>query len=1090
LEAVQPPRALRPTRSVPALPPARKTIAALEEREEASAGVGRASALLLSSGVLRAGAGDRAPPAADAEPRQPAGMFETMAIWRAASRQLGVPQLPRMPLLSDRVVIEGQPVEDTRQAYALAEAVRAVAPREVCLEDVSMTDMGAGRIVETAVACGRLLILHISGSYLNHRTCAALFVHGHRGATIQDLSLVHCGLGGDLPLEDSADLPPASAKTYAKCKAILLGREEPEEDESSTPWPWQPPAGQVPAGRVTPMPVALPVFAQLVRLCSATRRLDLSGHQLSATAVQCLSHALASAALEELQINCCGIPAESTDVLAAGLGKNRGLLWLGLRGSLLDAAPSSLSALLDSAGRHMRLAHLDIAESPLYQDCFRDLCAALRWSCSLLAVHVLGGAPFVNASKVDAGIRQWIAQHGASTATAVSRGGSRSTQEFNDSPKLREDTEGVTDHDIDEEAEELVISRALHIEGLAAWRVAPAQPRAAVPGPEAQQPAGSGQMAATKTDAAAVLSTSLDQRAGARQDAPCSWMPGCCWICGRCRTVEYRWTVPDQGEGSDSGAGGARLFLRPSFADFEQIELRRCRGAGERRVQFATRMLVPPGSHCHLFETNSAPSRSKVALGSTGERSKGKAEQAPPTLLHATSEPTEEDMSKLPISEHQLDRLQRLCVQLRYAGPTNLRSIEAEEGRFQIPESIPPEDPFEAEPDPWAETPARAAQLRGCFEADLPQLRLSELCRADEEAEVTQVLWELYDHLYETYAIYAGRSQWPLVRHVDVYAFFDEAKLLQANLPIAASMALAAGEVRPKGRASDSEEGPALNEEGLVREITARTPLQLASGHGTILLQDVKLILMQTRAKGGTGQQDGACAGQLSASRQRRTEIAHQQAIEGAPITRPQFIEMLARTAIATRSDNPPVAVALRSFVDCVLARHVFRAPLARFPRGLQCQPGEVRDKLLAGRKTLLEAWERYGGSEVSFQRFAQLLRINDQHFTAKHVASVYALARQPDPAAILRPASVGLGFNEFCEAVARMGLTWQAVPRATQRLAPSRADATAPHRAGQFALPSGHPVRQKAIAAHIEAFLAKVEERLKPSVKGSHSLL
>ncbi|CAK0871173.1 unnamed protein product, partial [Prorocentrum cordatum] len=267
------------------------------------------------------------------------------------------------------------------------------------------------------------------------------------------------------------------------------------------------------------------------------------------------------------------------------------------------------------------------------------------------------------------------------------------------------------------------------------------------------------------------------------------------------------------------------------------------------------------------------------------------------------------------------------------------------------------------------------------------------------EAEVTQVLWELYDHLYETYAIYAGRSQWPLVRHVDVYAFFDEAKLLQANLPIAASMALAAGEVRPKGRASDSEEGPALNEEGLVREITARTPLQLASGHGTILLQDVKLILMQTRAKGGTGQQDGACAGQLSASRQRRTEIAHQQAIEGAPITRPQFIEMLARTAIATRSDNPPVAVALRSFVDCVLARHVFRAPLARFPRGLQCQPGEVRDKLLAGRKTLLEAWERYGGSEVSFQRFAQLLRINDQHFTAKHVASVYALARQPDPA-------------------------------------------------------------------------------------------
>lgn len=552
--------------------------------------------------------------------------------------------------------------------------------------------------------------------------------------------------------------------------------------------------------------------------------------------------------------------------------------------------------------------------------------------------------------------------------------------------------------------------------------------------------------------------------------------------------MEYRWTVPDQGEGSDSGAGDARLFLRPSFADFEQIELRRSRGAGKRRVQFATRMLVPPGSHCHLFETSSAPPPArpgKVGLASTSEKSK--VEPAPPTLLHATVEQTEKDMSRLPLSEHQLDRLQRLCVQLRYAGPTNLRSFEAEEGHFQIPESIPPEDPFEAEPDPWAETKARAAQLRGCFDADLPELRLSELCRADEEAEVTQVLWELYDRLYETYAIYAGRSQWPLVRHVDVYAFFDEAKLLQANLPIAASLALAAGEAKPKEPASAPGAGPAPGEEGLVRETTARTPMQFASGHGTILLQDVKLILMQTRAKGGTGHPDGSGGFAASASRQRRSEIAHQQAIEGAPITRPQFIEMLARTAIATRSDNPPVAAALRSFVDSVLARHVFRAPLARFPRGLQCQPGEVRDKLLAGRKTLLEAWERFGGSDVSFQRFAQLLRINDQHFTAKHVASVCALARQPDPAAILWPASVGLGFNEFCEAVARMGMTWQAVPRATQRLA---SPAAAPQRTGQFVLQSGQPVRQKAIAAHIEAFLAKVEERLKPSVKGNHSLL
>lgn len=56
-------------------------------------------------------------------------------------------------------------------------------------------------------------------------------------------------------------------------------------------------------------------------------------------------------------------------------------------------------------------------------------------------------------------------------------------------------------------------------------------------------------------------------------------------------------------------------------------------------------------------------------------------------------------------------------------------------------------------------------------------------------------------------------------------------------------------------------------------------------------------------------------------------------------------------------------------------------------------RPGPDSD--LAAR-TIHEAWERFGGSETTFQSLTQLMRLCDTHFTAKHVSSIYALSRRP----------------------------------------------------------------------------------------------
>merc|ERR1719408_167434 len=134
----------------------------------------------------------------------------------------------------------------------------------------------------------------------------------------------------------------------------------------------------------------------------------------------------------------------------------------------------------------------------------------------------------------------------------------------------------------------MILCRARHVQALTAWRVT-------MP-PTSQKAAG---------------------KKGEAVSAPLSWMPSGCWICKKCTTVDFRWVVPDQGEGDDSGGTGARLFVRPSFADFQRVELQRERTEGSKRVAFWGQALVPPGMHSYIFESireESAQKRSKTLL--------------------------------------------------------------------------------------------------------------------------------------------------------------------------------------------------------------------------------------------------------------------------------------------------------------------------------------------------------------------------------------------------------------------------------------------------------------------------------------------
>lgn len=86
-----------------------------------------------------------------------------------------------------------------------------------------------------------------------------------------------------------------------------------------------------------------------------------------------------------------------------------------------------------------------------------------------------------------------------------------------------------------------------------------------------------------------------------------SWMPADCWLCLHCEAVNYVWEVPDKGPGCETATDGARVFVRPSFANFACIELARQQTAALERVQYSGHILVPGGTeHYHMYESQLA----------------------------------------------------------------------------------------------------------------------------------------------------------------------------------------------------------------------------------------------------------------------------------------------------------------------------------------------------------------------------------------------------------------------------------------------------------------------------------------------------
>jgi len=996
--------------------------------------------------------------------QKPAGLFESTAVYRQACSQLDVEPLKPIPIFGECVEISNHSIESTRHCYAVAETVQVCAPKELLLVDAMLTDMGAARIVESAMMKGQLRSLNITGSCLSYLTCAALgtCLRTRAGASLTALSLRECGLGGDLD-EELAELPERAASLYARSRVALLG--EPEVDAESveaaegeplaasaevrpspavesTPKegrlagfapktfgadaadPSAEGAGaaagegeglmaegeeEVPAPPSQPMPVALPLFAQLARPGCNLKRLDLSRSALSLTAVACIGKGLGSSSLEDLVLNHCSIQDESLDVIAQGLVENRTLLQLHLRHNIFSGEAGISTALIDAASRHVRLALLDVAENLLPKECIEEFCSAFRWSCSLVSVHLLGAEQDPNAVQIAAGLRKWVAEGSQGGAVAMEGEGSEGQGSLGE------------DHEADAEgaSEEMILCRALHVDGLESWRVvAPA----------------------TRHE---TVAADLASEAAKEEKALRSWMPPFCWICSQCSAVDYRWVVPDTGAGDTSGTSGARLFVRPSFADFTRVELKRERISGARRVQFSARLLVPPGEHCHVFE---------VVVGAKQE------------LLCSEREPSVELM-EAPLKPAQQEALERVCRQNRYSGRINTLSKVTTEG-FQIPEQdLASENLAPADFDVWAEPVARQERLRQCYEVDIRHLHLSDLCHKDEEAEVKAVLWELYGRFYDTYAIFAGRSQWPLIRQVDVYGFFEQAHLLDRG-PMATVQQASPSTSPPTSPGG----GEAATEQA---EVAAAPPPPPAR---PLMLQDVQQMLLHTMAQrredSSKGRRSGAGAAAAAKSR---------EGSSGGTITRPQFIEVLLRAAILLSSRTPSTALSFRRFADTILAGRVMQAPLAPFPRGLLMEAGDLSSALLARRKTLREAWERFGGSGAAFQRLAQLLKLCDRSFTAKHVASIYGLSRRPE--ADFQPTKTGsssLRYDEFCEAVARLALIWQ---RSSQRSLFAAAPGAGDGRAFPPQPQPGRPVKQKAIAGRLEAFMAKLAERMKPSI-------
>lgn len=1031
------------------------------------------------------------------------GMFEASALYREACGQLGVPVqemiVPR-PIFGDSVEVSSLVVVGTKQCYAVAEALRACMPRKIAFTNTVMTDMGAARIAEAAVNGCRLESLRVTGTCLGYRFCTALYdcLRTKNGNTLSEITLRGCGFGLNLDVEPR-ELPALVANTYNKCLSALpegiidparedadlraaspsepgddFGEEVPnaeetkmddadaqrmkrkqkaeqKQDEDSNrdeeqeadgalecvapveaPW-WE--EETAPSRNI---PVALPLIIHIGRPGSAIKRLDLSATEFTLEMARCIGWALSNSQMEALILDRCCIDDAALSAVTNGLAQNNMLMDLSLRGNNLSGAADPVSELIHIAGRHASLAHFDFADNPINPKCVTELLSLMRYSCSVLCMHILGTAiPGEDAQKVAWECRAWVEENMSSLDAAVARVcGDREDSD-------EEDT-------FFEVAEEMILCRARHVDALTAWRVT------------------SHTLHAKKKAA----------NKGEVVTAPRSWMPSGCWICRKCATVDFRWVVPDRGEGDETGSTGARLFVRPSFAEYSRVELQRDRAEGSKRVAFMGQVIVPPGTHSYIFESLS---------------------QANAKMLLCARDQSSAELAAITTKDESPPLLD-MCKEYGYGGRINVLP-PVKESDFKIPEHFETEGKSEQEADAWSEDPIRQKVLYECYHVDLPCLHFDEICHVDEEDEVKGTVWEIYGYLYDTYAMYAGRSLWPLIRQVDVYSFFEEGGLLDrgpmsfdgftdqldTTEQTARECEAKQGEPSPTHSAGNVSQGGSSPSRSVTdspskqhckrsaRCCAAGTPAEaLASAvkgdvGQPLSTQDIQQMIVQTiTRRKNTIRHDATWS-------QHRKQLVVQRTLEGAPITRPQFVEVLLRAAVALRGREPSTSVALRQFSERILAGRIMRPPLSPFPRGALLKAGVVRDALLARRKSLRQAYERFGSNETSFQRLAQLLKLCDRCFTAKHVASIYALSRRPIKCA--NPQSSTLDYDEFSEAVARLSLVWQPNVGLAMVSNPGTARACPPQPR------VGEPVNQKRVAARLEAFLERLTERMKPTV-------
>lgn len=357
--------------------------------------------------------------------------------------------------------------------------------------------------------------------------------------------------------------------------------------------------------------------------------------------------------------------------------------------------------------------------------------------------------------------------------------------------------------------------------------------------------------------------------------------------------------------------------------------------------------------------------------------------------------------------------------------------------KFQIPEGVSgPEQVTPEEIDDWSQGPSRIQALSDCFEEDVKIIYLKDVCHVDDEEAVKEALRSKYDLYYECYALFAGRSQWPFVRYVDMFSVFEEARVVDRT----------GGRKRMEKR--------------------------------RLHMQDIHVMITQTLANHNGG--DPVTAPEAEGDRGPKKKIVP----EGNPLTRPQFCEVMLRAAISW-GDDLSASAAITLFADEIVAGHLLQPPLAPFPRGLAQRPGDYNDALQNSSRTLKEAWERFGYSSVAFQRLAQLVRLCDRSFTSKHVASIYTLAKVPvvDDRVSTAGDTRGLSYSEFLEAVSRLAMVWSRSGR-MPACCPQE-DGSMRGRRWPPQPQAGFPVKERVLAQRLQAFVQRLAERMRPSVKG-----